>query len=83
MESRPTRPLQREQLKERIRQNLDILGPPQTIKKIRRQLNAWGRDLVVTEEGMRATVDDADLASTLELREILTEILGESFPFDA
>ena len=80
MESSPTR----EQLKERIRKTLNELGPPQAIRDIRHYLNERGRDLVVTGEGgLRATVDDSDLVATQDLRQILTEILGESFPPDA
>jgi hypothetical protein len=76
MESSPTR----EQLKERIRQTLNDIGSPRTIRDIRHNLNERGRDLVVTGEGLRATVDDADLVATQDLRQILSEILGESFP---
>ncbi|MGA7744210.1 MAG: hypothetical protein WBP56_05685 [Polyangia bacterium] len=76
-------PPTREELKERIRQSLNRIGPPQLIREIRHYLNKEGVDFVATGEGFRATVDDADLVATQELRQILTEILRESFPPDA
>jgi hypothetical protein len=39
--------------------------------------------MVVIPEGVRATVDDADLVATQDLRQILTEVLEESLPPNA
>jgi hypothetical protein len=79
---RKTTPPTREQLKQGIRQAISGIGP-QVIRDARHHLNRMGRDMVVIREGFRATVDDADLVATQDLRQLLTEILGESFPPDA
>lgn len=80
MKKKTTSPT-REQLKERIRQGINLIGP-QVIRDARHYLNKRGMDFVAIREGIRVTVDDADLVATQDLRQILTEVLGESLPPD-
>jgi hypothetical protein len=77
-----TTPRTREQLKQGIRQAINEIGP-QLIRDARHHINRWGKDMVVIPEGVRATVDDADLVATQDLRQILTEVLEESLPPNA